>query len=261
MLHFLLFVLSLFLFAVRGLEFFALLLLIGVLVGLKGYVTNIPGEVLLVFILGRYGGRVEKSGFFWVTPFFRAERVSVRRKYFNGTQLRLRDAQGTPVLASVNASWRIENAEAAYFMPESPEVFFRFQADKSLKEVLRKYRMEVPRRSSKQISLLQDTALAEATFSKILSKSLAPAGIVLCEANFTQIDYAPEVAASFQEIKSIPGVLTRQNALAEGALKIAERILMRMETQALPTLSEEQKADFIQNLVVAICGGNNASPK
>lgn len=254
-LHVLLFAVALFFFAIPGLEFFALLLSIAGAGALKGYFSNTKGNALVLLLFGKYKGCISESGFFWANPLYQKEKVSTRLRSFSGKPLQLHDLQSTPIIAALQASWQVKSAGNVFFEIDNIDEYFRFHADKALRKIASGFRMDLSSANSQEITLLRKRTFIENTLLKELQKEVDQVGISVLEVRISALSYAPEVAATFWNLKQVPLQLANKNALAEGALKIAERTLYRIAEKNLAVIDEERRASFIQSLVVAICSG------
>ncbi len=252
--HILLFALALFFFAIPGLEFFAFLMVVAGAVGIKGYFSAAQGEAYVMVLFGTYRGTVTQHGFFWVNPMYRREKVSVRHQSYSGKVLHVHDAKSIPILVSMQALWYIAQPGKLWLAVDNASAFVQFHADQALREIAAKFRMDT-NSLGKEATLVRNRAVVEQALLQNLQSRVAPAGIRLMETRLNELSYAPEVAASFWQLKQVPMVLANKNALAEGALKIAERTLQQIEARQLAEIDAERRASFVQSLVVAICSG------
>src|SRR6185312_6385223 len=74
-----------------------------------------PGQSSVIQFFGTYIGTVGRPGFWWVAPLTRRRRVSHRVRNFETHQLKVNDADGSPVEIAAIVVWQVaDTAKAIY---------------------------------------------------------------------------------------------------------------------------------------------------
>lgn len=112
---------------------------LGALIGLCGFMAIQPNDSRVLLLFGDYTGTVSKSGFYWVNPFFTKKKISLRIRNFetgstnvgekkneagvvvqqktrtNGRPSKVNDRDGNPIEISAVVVWKVVNTAEALF--------------------------------------------------------------------------------------------------------------------------------------------------
>src|ERR1035438_3770507 len=89
------------------------------MVCLGGFAVINPNEAKVVQLFGVYKGTIKQPGYWWVTPFTRRRRVSLRVRNFESSKLKVNDQDGNPIEIASVIVWRvIETAEAIFHVDD-----------------------------------------------------------------------------------------------------------------------------------------------
>ncbi|TAM77450.1 MAG: SPFH domain-containing protein, partial [Chloroflexota bacterium] len=84
-----------------------------IVLGARGLTVVDPNEARALVLFGRYVGTVKAQGLWWVNPFTRRIRVSVKIRNFESQVLKVNDHDGNPVQIAAVVVWRVvDTAEA-----------------------------------------------------------------------------------------------------------------------------------------------------
>ena len=86
------------------------------------------------------------------------------------------------------------------------------------------------------------------------------AGIEVIEARITYLAYAPEIAAVMLQRQQASAIIDARKMIVEGAVGMVEMALQRLDEKHTVELDEERKAAMVSNLLVVLCGNQNAQP-
>ena len=89
---------------------------------------------------------------------------------------------------------------------------------------------------------------------------LAVAGITVDECGFTHLAYAPEIAGAMLRRQQAEAVVAARKTLVEGAVGMVEMALAQLSEKDVVTLDDERRAAMVSNLMVVLCGDQNAQP-
>ena len=80
-----------------------------------GFVVVQPNESSVLTLFGRYSGTVKDAGFWWVNPFNKKHRLSLRVRNFETAKLKVNDANGNPIEIGAIVVWRVTDTAEAMF--------------------------------------------------------------------------------------------------------------------------------------------------
>jgi regulator of protease activity HflC (stomatin/prohibitin superfamily) len=93
-----------------------------------------------------------------------------------------------------------------------------------------------------------------------LEVRLAKAGVVVEEARLTHLAYAPEIAPAMLRRQQAEAVIAAREKIVLGAVSMVEMALNELAKKEVVKLDEERKAAMVSNLLVVLCGTEEASP-
>lgn len=276
-----------------GKRLFAALLLAAVgLVMLFGYFTLQPNEARVLLLFGSYRGTVRDSGFHWANPFYsrslggalaraarmdsrkplsgaslpeafsrlqsRASKLSLRAHNFNSDTLKVNDKRGNPVEIAAVIVWRVDNTAQAVFDVEDYASYVEVQAESAIRSIASRYPYDhgdehelTLRGSADEVAL----ALAEE-----LQARLAKAGVVVVETRLTHLAYAAEIAGVMLRRQQAEAIVSARQIIVQNAVNMVHMALDELDQQNVVKLDDERRASMVSNLLVVLCGSNEASP-
>lgn len=86
------------------------------------------------------------------------------------------------------------------------------------------------------------------------------AGIEIIEARITHLAYAQEIAAAMLQRQQAAAIIDARKLIVEGACSMVEMALHRLDENKVVELDDERKAQMVSNLLVVLCGNNDAQP-
>src|ERR1041385_8622518 len=93
----------------------AAVLFVLIMIALGGFVLVQPNESSVLTLFGRYSGTVKDAGFWWVNPFNKKHRLSLRVRNFETAKLKVNDANGNPIEIGAIVVWRVTDTAEAMF--------------------------------------------------------------------------------------------------------------------------------------------------
>ena len=94
-----------------------------------------------------------------------------------------------------------------------------------------------------------------------LQVRLAKAGVVVEEARLTHLAYAPEIAQAMLRRQQAEAVIAAREKIVHGAVSMVEMALDELAEKNVVQLDEERKAAMVSNLLVVLCGTEEASAR
>ncbi len=89
---------------------------------------------------------------------------------------------------------------------------------------------------------------------------VAVAGIEIIEARITHLAYATEIAAAMLQRQQASAIISARQLIVDGAVGMVEMALNRLSEDKVVELDDERKAQMVSNLLVVLCGNNDAQP-
>jgi regulator of protease activity HflC (stomatin/prohibitin superfamily) len=274
-----------------GLRVWAAILMIafGVL-SCFGFFTLQPNEARVLILFGAYKGTVRRSGFHWANPLYSRSRgnvpgaaplaksvklgplsvsdgtgrptlttkLSLRAHNFNSQTLKVNDKRGNPVEIAAVVVWRVEDTAQAVFDVEDYESYVQVQSESAIRSIASLYAYDHGEEDELTLRGGGDEVAQE--LGKELGVRLRKAGVAVDEARLTHLAYAPEIAPAMLRRQQAEAVIAAREKIVLGAVSMVEMALNELARKNVVTLDDERKAAMVSNLLVVLCGTEEASP-
>lgn len=180
---------------------------------------------------------------------------------------KINDCLGNPVEIGIAVMWRIVDTAKAVFNVDNYKEYLSLQCDSALRNIVRIYPYDVaPNVDTTGDGLADDGSLrgsSEIVAGRIrqeIQDRVRDAGIEVIEARITYLAYAPEIAAVMLQRQQASAIIDARKMIVEGAVGMVEMALQRLDEKHTVELDEERKAAMVSNLLVVLCGNQNAQP-
>ncbi len=235
-----------------------------------GYFTLQPNEARVLILFGSYKGTVRKSGFHWANPLYARklnnqrpgklgmQKISLRAHNFNSDKLKVNDKRGNPVEIAAVIVWRVEDTAQAAFDVENFESYVEVQSESAIRSIASAYAYD--HGEEHEVTLRGGGDEVALELKKELGHRLAKAGVTVDEARLTHLAYAPEIASAMLRRQQAEAVIAAREKIVLGAVSMVDMALRELEKKAVVKLDEERKAAMVSNLLVVLCGTEEASP-
>lgn len=241
-----------------------LLSIIGVpLLGLllKGFVIVNPNGSAVLTFFGKYVGTIKENGFFWVNPFYKKKKISLRASNFDSERVKVNDKRGNPILISVIAVWKVSETYKAAFEVDNYNEFVHVQTDAAVRKLAGMYSYDTfDDDAEDEITLRSDVGEVNTALETELTERLGMAGIEVIEARIGYLAYAPEIASAMLKRQQAEAVVSARFKIVEGAVGMVETALEQLNEKQVVELDEERKAAMVSNLMVILCSDKEATP-
>jgi regulator of protease activity HflC (stomatin/prohibitin superfamily) len=185
-------------------------------------------------------------------------KLSLRVHNFNSQTLKVNDKRGNPVEIAAVVVWRVEDTAQAVFDVEDYESYVQVQSESAIRNIASLYAYDHGEEHEPTLRGGGDeVALA---LKKELEARLAKAGVVVEEARLTHLAYAPEIAQAMLRRQQADAVIAAREKIVLGAVSMVEMALDELARKDVVKLDEERKAAMVSNLLVVLCGTEEASP-
>ena len=238
-----------------------------------------PNEAKITTWFGKYSGTITRTGFYWINPFYSSKRLSLRARNLDAEPIKVNDKTGNPVMIGLVLVWKLKDTYKALFevdsqtMASNPnsvgnntkflmnalENFVRVQADAALRQVAGQYAYD-NEENGKDITLRDGSDEINKELEAHIDERLAMAGIEVVEARINYLAYAPEIAAVMLRRQQATAIIAAREKIVEGAVSMVKMALDKLKSEGVVELDEERKAAMVSNLLVILCGEDNAQP-
>jgi regulator of protease activity HflC (stomatin/prohibitin superfamily) len=248
-------------YAPTGAVVFSVLYMAGFLITMicyKGFFMVHPNQAKVLQLFGTYVGSVRQTGLRWANPFYSKEPVSLRVRNFESGQMKVNDSSGNPVDIAAVVVWKVVDSAEAVFEVDDYESFVQIQSEAALRNMATSYPYEA--HEGEEIALRSHPqAIAEKLREEVQDR-LNMAGVEVIEARISHLAYAQEIASAMLKRQQAQAIVAARRQIVEGAVGMVKMALTELKAQGVVDLDEERKASMVSNLLVVLCGDENAQP-
>ena len=257
----------------------AVLLIVSIVL-MCGFLMLEPNEARVLTFFGKYRGTFTRTGYFWVNPLLSSKKVSLRARNLDAEPIKVNDKTGNPVMIGLVLVWKLKDTYKALFevdtqtMAANPaaigsdtkglmnalENFVRVQSDAALRQVAGQYAYDDEDSKTGEPTLRSSADEINEQLEQKLDERLALAGIEVVEARINYLAYAPEIAAVMLRRQQASAIITAREKIVEGAVSMVKMALDKLSSEEIVELDDDKKAAMVSNLLVVLCGDDNAQP-
>ena len=258
----------------------SVLLLIGELFILNGFMMLEPNTARVTTWFGKYSGTFTRTGFYWINPFYGTKKVSLRARNLDAEPIKVNDKVGNPVMIGLVLVWRLKDTYKALFEVDSQtmassdgtlsgnakglmralEDFVSVQSYAALRQVAGQYAYDDNDENTKELTLRSGGDEINEQLEGKLNERLSLAGIEVVEARINYLAYAPEIAAVMLRRQQASAIITAREKIVEGAVSMVKMALDKLSAADIVELDEDKKAAMVSNLLVVLCADESAQP-
>ena len=242
---------------VVGLVVFTMIVWIFLLPGFFIVEPNL-GRALVLF--GKYRGTARTPGFFWTNPFTSKKKVSLRAHNLNGKTLKVNDLLGNPIEIAAIVVWQVSDTAQALFDVEDYLTFVETQSESALRMVASRHPYDDGQATDVHTTLRGSADQVSEELQRELQSRLQIAGIEILEARLSHLAYAQEIAAAMLQRQQAAAIIAARKLIVDGAVGMVEMAIEKLSANKIVVLDDERKAAMTCNLLVVLCGQQNAQP-
>ena len=235
-----------------------LVLLPVIIIMMVGLFMVNPNESKVLQLFGKYVGTVSDPGLRWANPFYGKKAVSLRVRNFESGQLKVNDSAGNPIEIATVVVWKVVDTAEAIFEVDDYESFVHIQTEAALRNLATAHPYES--HNDEKITLRSDPQEIATLLQKEVQDRLEKAGVKVIEARISHLAYAQEIAASMLKRQQAQAIVAARTQIVEGAVGMVEIALEQLSQKQIIDLDDERKAAMVSNLLVVLCGEENAQP-
>ena len=242
-----------------GLTVIGAILLVLVAVAATSLTIIQPNEAKALTFFGNYIGTIRDAGLFLTVPFTEKERVSLRVGNFNSQILKVNDSQGNPVEIAAVIVYRVVDTAKALFAVDDYEQFVQIQSESAVRHVASEYPYDTFEDEDAQTLRSNPTEVSDRLTAE-LQERLNVAGVEIIETRLTHLAYATEIASAMLQKQQSAAILSARKIIVEGAVSITEDAIDRLARETELDLTDAQRLQIINNIMVAIVSERGTQP-
>ena len=258
----------------------SVLVMIITLILLGGFLMLEPNTARVTTWFGKYSGTFNRTGFYWINPFYGTKKVSLRARNLDAEPIKVNDKVGNPVMIGLVLVWRLKDTYKALFEIDSQtmastdgtlngnakglmralEGFVSVQSYAALRQVAGQYAYDDNDEDTKELTLRSGGDEINEQLEERLNERLSLAGIEVVEARINYLAYAPEIAAVMLRRQQASAIITAREKIVEGAVSMVKMALDKLSSEEIVELDDDKKASMVSNLLVVLCADEQAQP-
>lgn len=228
-------------------------------VGWAGFYKVEPNEGKIFQLFGNYAGTDHNAGLRWTIPIlFKKTAISLKVRNFESSKMKVNDASGSPIEIAAVVVWRVADSAEAFFEVDDFESFVTIQSESALRNLANQYPYES--NEGGQLSLRADPLEIAEKMKEEIQARLNKAGVEVIEARISHLAYATEIAQAMLRKQQAGAVLAARKIIVQGAVEMVTDALTSLTEEHDFELDDERKASMVSNLLVVICGEQQAQP-
>ena len=218
-----------------------------------------PNEAKVLTFFGNYIGTIRDAGLFMTVPFTNKETVSLRVCNFNSQILKVNDSKGNPVEIAAVIVYKVVDTAKALFSVDDYEQFVQIQSESAVRHVASEYPYD-SFEDQDAITLRGNPTEVSERLTAELQERLNVAGVKIIETRLTHLAYATDIASAMLQKQQSSAILSARKIIVEGAVSITEEAIDRLSKEANLDLTDEQRLQIINNIMVAIISERGTQP-
>jgi len=237
---------------VSGISFVLVLVL-----GMAGFFMVHPNQARVLTLFGTYVGSARETGLRWANPFYAKDVVSLRVRNFDCDTLKVNDSSGNPIEIAAVVVWKVVDSAEAVFEVDDYISFVEIQSEAALRNLATSYPYEA---HDGEVALRSDPQKIAGELKTEVQDRLEKAGVQVIEARISHLAYAPEIASAMLKRQQAQAIVAARRQIVDGAVGMVKMALDELKEQDIIDLDDERKAAMVSNLLVVLCGEENAQP-
>ena len=236
----------------------AVLAAIVVLILWAGLFMIHPDEAKVLQLFGSYVGTAHEPGLKWANPFFQKTAVSTRVRNFESGKLKVNDSNGSPIEIAAVVVWKVVDTAEALFEVDDYEEFVQIQSESALRNLSTTFPYEP--HEGESLALRSNPVEIAQALRKEIQDRLETAGVTVIEARISHLAYAPEIANAMLRRQQASAIIAARRQIVSGAVGMVQMALDELSQNQVIDFDEERKAAMVSNLLVVLCGEQEAQP-
>lgn len=224
----------------------------------KGFLILEPNKASAMTFFGKYAGSVRRDGFFWVNPFYKKNRVSLRAHNLTTPTLKVNDRSGNPIEVAAVIVWRVFDTARATFDVEDYIDYVTMQSESAVRQVVSERYYDGDENGNN--SLRSDLDTVARMLVESIQSHCALAGLEILEARISHLAYASEIAGAMLRRQQAVAVVAARTQIVEGAVSMVKLGVERLEAEGVVKLGDADRVRLITNLMTVLVGDSETQP-
>lgn len=194
-------------------------------------------------------------------------KISLKVMTLNNNRQKINDCLGNPIEIGISVMWRVVDTAKAVFNVDNYKEYLSLQCDGALRNIVKIYPYDVAANIdttgdgiADEGSLRGSSEIVAKRIRDEIQEKVAYAGLEIIEARITYLAYAPEIAAVMLQRQQASAIIDARKMIVDGAVGMVQLALEKLNENDIVKLDEERKAAMVSNLLVVLCGNNDAKP-
>jgi regulator of protease activity HflC (stomatin/prohibitin superfamily) len=239
----------------------AVLLFIFISIGLTAISPN-GSRVLTLF--GAYKGTVRDNGFFFINPFYKKQKISLRARNLDTPPIKVNDSLGNPIKIGAVVVWKVQETFRAAFDVDDYQSFVNIQSEAAIRKLAGQYPYDDFEDENtgeiNHLTLRSGGAEIDEKLEDALTRRLEIAGIEVIEARISYLAYSEEIASAMLQRQQATAIIAARRKIVEGAVGMVDDALQQLSAKKIVELDDDKRAAMVSNLLVVLCSDKAASP-
>jgi regulator of protease activity HflC (stomatin/prohibitin superfamily) len=225
---------------------------------IKGFLVLEPNKAAAMTFFGKYAGSVRTDGFFWVNPFYKKNRISLRAHNLTTPTLKVNDRAGNPIEVAAVIVWRVSDTARAVFDVEDFIEYVTMQSESAVRQVVSARYYDGDKDGNN--SLRSDLDTVARMLVESIQSHCALAGLEILEARISHLAYASEIAGAMLRRQQAVAVVAARTQIVEGAVSMVKLGIDRLEAEGVVKLGDADRVRLITNLMTVLVGDSETQP-
>lgn len=234
------------------------------ILSLPGFLVISPNGSGVLTLFGAYKGTILTNGFFWVNPFYKKQKISLRARNLDTPPIKVNDSLGNPIKIGAVVVWKVKDTFKAAFDVDDYQNFVNIQSEAAIRKLAGAYPYDDLEdehvNEPNHLTLRSGGAEIDEKLEDALTKRLHIAGIEVIEARISYLAYSEEIASAMLQRQQATAIIAARKKIVEGAVGMVDDALIQLNEQNIVDLDEDKKAAMVSNLLVVLCSDKAANP-
>ncbi len=229
-----------------------------------GFIVVSPNGSAVLTLFGIYKGTIRTNGFFWINPFFKKRKISLRARNLDTPPIKVNDSIGNPIKIGAVVVWKVQETYRAAFDVDDYQNFVNVQSEAAIRKLAGAYPYDdledEHTGEPNHLTLRSGGAEIDERLEEALTRRLEIAGVEVVEARISYLAYAEEIASAMLQRQQATAIIAARKKIVEGAVGMVDDALAKLKDRNIVELDEDKKAAMVSNLLVVLCSDKAASP-
>lgn len=229
-----------------------------------GFTAISPNGSRVLTLFGDYKGTVRANGFFFINPFYKKQKISLRARNLDTPPIKVNDSLGNPIKIGAVVVWKVKETFKAAFDVDDYQNFVNIQSEAAIRKLAGAYPYDDLEDEHdgepNHLTLRSGGAEIDEKLEDALTKRLHIAGIEVVEARISYLAYSEEIASAMLQRQQATAIIAARKKIVEGAVWMVDDALQQLSAGNIVELDEDKKAAMVSNLLVVLCSDKAANP-